>query len=504
MPKKPNVLFIITHDVGRVYGCYGNSGIHTPHIDQLADQAVVFDQHFCHWPLCGPARANLFSGCRPLTTQRYDNMPFFPNFRERMGPGFFPLPEYFRSHGYETFAAGFVYHDVDDPQSWSLGHWRPPTSEMRKEHAEGTRDGLPSRLRGQYQSPEAVQLIRDRWEALQAAGYTVKDLEEEYIARQARGPAVDAGDVEDEAYHGGQVAEKTVEMLRSLPKDKPFFVAAGFIDPHLPFWAPRKYWDLYDRGSLTLPVFREPPAGSPEWAMGDSEAAQYYTTHGYDKPWRASDEESLELLHGRYAVISYFDNLVGKLLTALDEAGHTDDTIVVLTSDHGFHDGEHGYWGKHNVWDRSLQVPLVIRLPKSSRKTGRVGGLTEHVDVYPTLCDLARLPRPEGFLEGASLASLVETPRSEFKKAVFAHRKHMWHDRIKAYDIANTVRTQRYRLTRYLDASGSPLYTELFDYQEDSEERYNFAEDPQYADALGELGKLLEGGWQAVHPGEPG
>jgi arylsulfatase A-like enzyme len=500
MTKEPNVLFIITHDVGRSYGCYGNKEVHTPHIDKLAEESVVFEEHFCHWPLCGPARANLFSGCRPLTTQRFDNHPFFPNFRKKMGPDFEPLPGHFRRNGYETFAAGFVYHDVDDPGSWSLGHWRPTHDEMRKEHAEGTRDGLPSRLRGQYQSPEAVQLIRDRWAALVAAGYTADDLEDEYIARQARGPAVDAGDVEDEAYHGGQVAAKTVEMLQSLPKDKPFFVAAGFIDPHLPFWAPKKYWDLYDRNKLTLPAFRKPPAGSPEWAMGDSEPAQYYTTFGYDKPWIASDEQSLELLHGRYAVLSYFDNLVGKMLDALEKAGHADDTIVVLTSDHGFHDGEHGYWGKHNCWDKSFQVPLMIRLPKSCRQTGRVGGLTEHVDVYPTLCDVAGLPQPVGFLEGASMASLLESPQPEFKKAVFANRKHMWHDRIKAYDMAHTVRTKRYRLTRYVDAEGVPIYLELFDYQKDPEERNNHVDEPEYAEALKELNKLLDDGWQSVQP----
>jgi len=500
MTRKPNVLFIITHDVGRRFGCYGNTAVHTPHLDQLTEGGVVFDQHYCHWPLCGPARANLFSGCRPLTTQRFNNEDFVAGFRERMGPPFATLPEHFRNHGYETAAAGFVFHDADDPESWSMGHWRPSTSEMRRESGEGHRDGLPARLRGQYQGPEALALIRQRWEALQAAGCTEQDLEVERIARAARGPAVDAGDVGDEAYHGGQVAAKAVELIEAFPSDKPFFLAAGFIDTHLPFWAPQKYWDLYDRNALALPAYREPPEGSPEWAMGDSEPAQYYTTHGYERPWRASDEQSLELLHGRCAVLSYFDNLVGTMLAALEGAGRAHDTIVVLTADHGFHDGEHGYWGKHNLWDRSLQVPLIIRAPGAPRPTGRRGGLTEHVDVYPTLCGLAGLPRPGEFLEGASLAPLLASPDSEFKQAVFAHRKHMWHDRIQAYDIGHSVRTQRYRLTRYLDEAGEVLCSELFDYQEDPEERRNAAEDPRYADALAELGRLLEDGWQAACP----
>ncbi len=500
MTRKPNVLFIITHDVGRRFGCYGNPAIHTPHIDQLAADGVVFDQHYCHWPLCGPARANVFSGCRPMTTQRFNNEDFFPGFRERMGPRFATLPEHFRNHGYETAAAGFVFHDVEDPRSWSKGHWRPATSEMRKESAEGHRDGVPARLRGQYQSTEALALIRERWEALRSAGYTEQDLETEAIARAARGPAVDAGDVDDEAYHGGQVAARAIEQIESFGKDTPFFLAAGFIDTHLPFWAPRKYWDLYDRDALTLPAFREPPEGSPEWAEGDSEPAQYYTTHGYERPWRASEEESLELLHGRYAVLSYFDALVGKMLDALERTGHADNTIVVVTADHGFHDGEHGYWGKHNLWDLSLQVPLIIRTPESVSRAGRVGGLTEHVDVYPTLCDLACLPHPDRFLEGASLASVMESPAEHFKDAVFAHRKHMWHDRIQAYAMANSVRTQRYRLTRYLDEAGEVLHTEFFDYQEDPEERRNLGAEAAYAGDLERLERLLEDGWQAAHP----
>jgi len=505
MKEKPNILFIIAHDVGRRYGCYGNAQVDTPHIDALAEDSVVFQQHFCHWPLCGPARANIFSGCRPLTTQRFNNQDFFPTFRERMGEGFATLPEHFRNNGYETAAAGFVFHDVDDPKSWSLGHWRPATSEMLKHQPVVEENlGFPARLRGQWQSPEAIELIRERWQKQVDAGLTEADLDRPHIARRARGPGVEAADVPDEAYHGGQVAARAVEMIETLPKDKPFFLAAGFIDTHLPFWAPRPYWERYDRNALTLPEFRKPPEGSPEWAMGDSEPAQYYTTHGYEEPWRASEAESLELLHGRCAVLSFFDNLVGKMLTALEKAGHADDTVVVLTSDHGFHDGEHGYWGKHNVWDMSMRVPLVIRTPKAERQSGRVGGLTEHVDVYPTLCDLAGLPCPEGFLEGASMASVMETPCDEFKQAVFSHRKHIWHDRIQAYDMANTVRTQRYRLTRYLDPSGNPIYTELFDYEKDPEERRNYAEDPAYAQASAEMEALLEGGWQEVAPNPSG
>jgi len=491
--SKPNILFLITHDVGPVYGCYGRAGIHTPHIDALADESLVFDSHYCHWPLCGPARANLFTGCRPLTTQRFNNQPFFRPFRERMGPHFASLPQHFKNQGYETSAVGFVFHDEEDPPSWSMGHWRPPTSEMLEGASIGFRDGLPARIRGQWQGSESLQLIRERWERLQKEGFTPVDLEDPQVERAARGPAVDAAPVDDRAYHGGQVAARAVQLIRDLPNDKPFFLAAGFIDSHLPFWAPQKYWDLYDRRRLSLPAFRDLPAGSPAWAMGDSEPAQYYTTHGYEKPWRANEDQSLELLHGRYAVLSYFDALVGTLLSALKDTGKDSDTIVILTSDHGFHEGEHGYWGKHNLWERSLHVPLLIKPVFGDLKAIRIKGLTEHVDVYPTLCAMAGVPSPSQLQEGISLVPLLEGSADEMKSAVFAHRKPMWHDRIQAYDMAHTVRTSRYRFTRYLDASQELVHSELFDYAVDPEEKRNFSSATDYAAAKAEVEGLLDG-----------
>ena len=148
-----------------------------------------------------------------------------------------------------------------------------------------------------------------------------------------------------------------------------------------------------------------------------------------------------------------------------------------LTSDHGFSDGEHGYWGKHNVWDPSFQVPLLIKIPGVSEQGIQIEALTEHVDIYPTLCDLCGISKPD-FLEGSSMTTLIEDPNRPWKRAVFAHRKHMWHDRLQVYDIANTVRTNTHRLTVYLDKNGDELYVELFDYEDDPLETINCAADP--------------------------
>jgi len=491
--SKPNVLFFIMHDIGRRYGCYGNRGVISPNIDALASESIRFDNHFCHWPLCGPSRANVFTGCRPLSTGRYNNQPFFPGFRKRRGSGFHSLPELFRLHGYRTFGAGLVYHDVDDPLSWSEPFWRPALPEEERRWIRIAQEASPN----PWFNDDSLRLIEERLSRLRAGGLDEEELRRPENLRKFRGPAVEAGEVTDEAYFDGQAAEKAVEWIDRYEDQDPFFLAVGFTAGHLPFCSPRKYWELYDRPSLRLPENREPPAESPEWAEGDSEAVQYYTQNGYEQPWRADEKQSLELLHGRYAAISYIDALVGRILAGLRSRSLFDNTLVVLTSDHGFHDGEHGYWGKHNLWDTSLAVPLLIRPPGAARIEDtptaglRISALTEHVDLYPTLCDLCGLEKPQ-WLEGNSFTLLFDDPQRAWKGAVFSHRKHMWHDRLQVYDIAHTMRTRRYRYTVYLDGQGRRLYRELFDYQEDPLEKRNRAELPGYTQVSAELGAILD------------
>lgn len=493
---KKNVLFIICHDIGRKYGSYGNIQIVTPHSNQLAQEAIQFNNQFCQWPLCGPSRANIFSGCRPLTTERYNNQPFFPYFREKMGADFMSLPEIFKKHGYLSLGTGLIYHDVEDPDSWSQPKWEP---ESNKEVPDWAKGWLPAEHVNRWQASASKELMRQRLENLKNQGYTPDDLKDRAIIRKAQGPAVEGPDVEDETYYDSKVAQKAIEYLEQINTDQPFFLGVGFSAAHTPFMAPKKYWDLYDRELLQLPANLEIPAGSPEWAEGDSEPAQYYTQNGYEQPWRANREQSLELLHGHYATISYIDAQVGKLLEVLKHNGFYDNTIIVLTSDHGFSDGEHGYWGKHNMWDPSFQVPFLLRIPDISDQGVQINALTEHIDIYPTLCDLCGLPKP-AFLEGTSMIPLLENPERPWKKAVFAHRKHMWHDRLQVYDIANTVRTQTHRLTLYLDKHGNELYVELFDYEKDPHETRNFAKDPAYETIMNEMSHLLNAGWQNCLP----
>jgi arylsulfatase A-like enzyme len=496
--SKPNVLFFIMHDIGRRYGCFGNAAVISPNIDELASESLRFENHFCQWPLCGPSRANIFSGCRPLTTERFNNQPFFPQFRDRRGEDFRSLPELFRDHGYRTFGSGLVYHDVDDPPSWSDGFFRPGLPSEERRWIRIAQEASPN----PWFNRDSLQLIEERLAHLRDRGLNDEALLLPENLRKFRGPSVESGDVGDEAYYDGQAAERILQWIGNYDGQTPFFLALGFTAGHLPFNCPDKYWDLYERNDLKLPEHRQAPGGSPEWIEGDSEPVQYYTQTGYEQPWYADEAQSLELLHGHYATISYSDALVGRVLEALRNRGLYENTLVVLTSDHGFHDGEHGYWGKHNLWDTSLAVPLLIRPPGAGDAgTGglAIPTLSEHVDLYPTLCDLCELEKPP-WLEGDSLLPLFDDPGRDWKRAVFAHRKHMWHDRLQVYDIAHAVRSERYRYTVYLDARGKLLYRELFDYREDPLETLNRAELPSYKTVTAELAGMIEGGWRQFRP----
>ncbi|MEX2445133.1 MAG: sulfatase [Alkalispirochaeta sp.] len=499
--NRPSVLFLVSHDLGPQHGCYGGPAV-TPHQDALAEQGLRFDRHYVHYPLCGPSRANLFTGCRPLTTERFNNQPFMPGFRERMGEGFRTLPEHFRRAGYRTRGFGLIFHDVDDAPSWEEPIWRAPPQNSVADAHRYLPPTLTSGDNKDWATDGAYELIRERWQALQATGFTEADLKKNpSVARKAQGPPVEAAEVDDKGYEDGGVTDAALEYLRSLAKDEPFFMAVGFVTGHTPFRAPKRYFDLYDRNSLPLPDFREPPEGSPEWASGDSEPSQYYTTDGYELPWKATEEQSRELLHGHLAATSYIDAQIGRLISELKERGRYEDTIVVAISDHGFHDGQHGYWGKHNLWEHSLRAPFILRLPRTVPLPRRVGeatkagdivaGITEHVDVFPTLCDLCGLAKPE-HLEGRSMLRQILDPAGPGGRATFAHRKHMWHDRIKAYEVAHTVRTERYHYTEYRNQQDTAIYRELFDYENDPDERLNYISMEEYRGIAEEMKNLLD------------
>ena len=220
------------------------------------------------------------------------------------------------------------------------------------------------------------------------------------------------------------------------------------------------------------------PPGSPDWIRGDKEPAQYYWQHSYDKVWHPTFDQQKELVHGHYASMSYWDAQIGKLIQALERKGLRENTIIVITTDHGFTDGQHGYFGKHNMWEDSLHVPLIINVPGYEPLQPMSYALSEHVDLYATLCDLCHLPIPN-FVEGISLKPILDNPKLELKEAAFSWRRPMYHDLNKGYHQARGIRTSRYRLNLFEDDNGEIIFTELFDYDRDPLETINLALDPQ-------------------------
>lgn len=481
--ERPNVLFIICHDISRRFGCYGRDPVRTPHIDALAEQGVLFENHYCQYPLCGPSRANLFTGCCPDTTERFTCGPgFFPAFRRRMAAtDYATLPEHFKKAGYFTCSLNQVYHGSDvDAESWSIPQWWPP----RPERFEWVPPGQGFAL-SHWGLADSFALMERRVEALRERG-----VDPSLETKRWRGPAIERGG-EGTIYEDDGVTEKALAILREADSSRPFFIGVGYQTGHLPWCSREPYWNLYDRRSLELPSNNRPPEGAPEIAFGVNEPAQYYTQDAYDLPWSASEEQALELLHGAYASISYFDAQVGRLLDTLDELGLRERTMVVLTTDHGFALGENGKWGKHNLWEESLAVPLIISDPTGRGSPGtRISGLTEHVDVYPTLCDLCGLSKPD-FLEGVSAAPLFEHPDQEGKKAVSAQ---VVRGNVPSVvpGTGRGVRTARYRYNVYRSPAGGVIGRELYDYETDPMQTTNRAGEPEYDQAQRELEELLQ------------
>jgi iduronate 2-sulfatase len=298
-----------------------------------------------------------------------------------------------------------------------------------------------------------------------------------------KGAAYEAAAVRDEAYADGQLANEVVSRLKSAAKnpDEPFFLAVGFVKPHLPFCAPKKYWDLYDPAEFNLAERRAPPEGAPAYAPTTwGELRQY---KGVPEQGDLPDELQRTLIHGYYAAMSYMDAQVGRVLAALDDTGLAENTIVVLWGDHGWHLGDHGMWCKHTNYEQAARIPLLVVAPGVTKPGEASSGLVESVDVYPTLCELVGLQVPAN-LDGESVAPNLRDADAASKSSVV-------HVYPRGERLGRAVRTPRYRLVEW-KKPGAPVSTaelELYDYQEDPGETKNLAADQP--DVVAELRAML-------------
>ena len=464
-----NVLFVAVDDLRTELGCYGVREVRSPNIDRLAARGTLFERAYCQQAVCSPSRTSLLTGCRPDTTRVYD---LETHFRTNL-PDVVTLPQHFKANGYFTRSVGKIYHGgLDDKDSWSE---------------------LPAKAsRPMYLLPENQALVARKAEA--AKGKTFQTASARYNAMT--GPAWECADVPDNAYSDGAIADAAIEMLRAA-KDKPFFLAVGFLKPHLPFIAPKKYWDLYASDAIPPAANPFPPKNATRFTLADWGEMRAYD--GIPRSGAVSDEQARALKHGYYACVSYMDAQLGRVLDELDRLGLRERTAVVLWGDHGWKLGEHGAWCKHSNLENDVRAPLICSVPWQKRAGSRTRALVEFVDIYPTLCELAGLPLP-AHLEGTSFAPLLDAPDRAWKAAAFSQYP-------RGPVMGYSLRTDRYRFTRWvLQANGAEQARELYDHQNDPQENENIAERPENRALVEALTRQVEAGWRAARqpPAVPG
>jgi iduronate 2-sulfatase len=437
--QRPNVLFIAVDDLRPELNCYGETHIHSPNIDKLASEGIRFNRAYCNIPVCGASRASLLTGTRP-TRDRF--LHYYTRVDVEMDT--VPtLPQYFRQSGYYAMVNGKVFHHPGDAaESWDEEWWPPSNSTWRD-----------------YADPENIRIDTGKH----------------------RGPAYECLNVEDNAYKDGKTAEKAIKDLQKLKDmNKPFFLGLGFFKPHLPFNAPKKYWDLYSKKDIKLPENNYKPQNAPDEAMHNWGELRSYMDIPPTGP--LTDSAARQLIHGYYACVSYTDAQIGKVLKALEDLGLDDNTIVILWGDHGWNLREHGLWCKHCNFKTSLHAPIIMKAPgiEGGKETD---GITGFVDIYPSLCELCNLEKPQ-HLEGQSFVSLLKNPQKEWKEYAVC----------KWFDGATYIKGQHF-YTEWSDTTSHIYARMLYDHTTDPGENVNISEEESNKNLVNELSEELHERW---------
>jgi iduronate 2-sulfatase len=445
-----NVLVIFMDDLRPELGCYGETHIQSPNIDALASQGVLFERAYCQQGICAPSRASMMAGQYPDSLGIYD---LWSPLR-RTVPDVVSMPRYFQERGYQTASFGKVYHHhTDDQQYWSE---------------------LPNVPGEKYADAKLMQRIKDQTREARSRGLTGVDL-----FKAVKGPAVENADVADDAYRDGAVANQAIEALRRIG-DQPFFMCVGFAKPHLPFAAPRRYWDLYKREQFEVPK-RQLPDQTPKLAI--TKWGELRSYEGIPASGLLSDEQTRELIHGYAASVSYSDAQVGKVLDELEQLAIRDNTIVVLWGDHGYKLGDYGLWCKHTNLELDTRVPFMVSVP-GFEQGKRSAALVEMVDIFPTLAELTGGGVPED-CDGKSFVRILKNPSQSFREFSLSQ-----------YPRGNTmgysIRMDQWRFTQWVDRdSGKIVATELYDHSGSSLAEKNLANDPEHQATVGKLSETL-------------
>ncbi|MBQ0734679.1 sulfatase [Aquimarina celericrescens] len=433
-----NILFISVDDLRPELGTYGVKGMITPNIDSLANKSYQFNNAFCNIPVCGASRASIMTGIYPALNRFVDHKAR----ADEDVPEAITIPAHFKKSGYSTFSLGKVFHFPEDsPESWSKPAWQPQVPHLSKDYV------IPKNRARQAQPDKA-------------------------------GPYYEIADVPDSVYVDGMISNKAIRVLDSLKEvDKPFFLAVGFLRPHLPFSVPKKYWNLYPEEEIEIPNNRFWPKDAPgkrPFGFGELKKYQYVP-----KKYPVPDSIVHRMNRGYRASISYVDQMIGDVLNKLKETGQDKNTIIVLWGDHGFHLGEHDLFCKHVTFQNTIQVPLIIKVP-DMQSGKKVEGMVEYVDIFPTLCELTGLQKPET-IQGKSFMPLLKNIKEKGKEYIFSRFK-----------TTVSVRSDRYFYVQFIDDKGIFVNEMLFDHQTDPYENQNIAHLPDMDEIVTELKEILE------------
>jgi iduronate 2-sulfatase len=455
-PAKPNILFIAVDDLKPLTGAYGDKHARTPGMDRLAKEGIVFAHSYCQQAICGATRASILTGMRPDRTRVWDLVTDF----RQVNPNAVSLPQYFKMNGYETAGMGKIYHMASAGPGHDAPSWSIPFRDAK----------CPT--------------------------YALSNETNE----KGKGKALECTDVPDNTYHDGKLTGMAIHLMDSLSKGKkPFFLAVGFLKPHLPFVAPKKYWDLYQRDEFEVAPFQKKAKNSPDAAYHVSGELKSYTDI---PPFDSYSENELdhlpvdkqkELIHGYYAAMSYTDAQIVQLLNELDRLDIRKNTIIVLWGDHGWHLGDHGLWNKHTNFEQATRTLLMMSVP-GVKGSVRPATMCEFVDVFPTLCELTKTAIPD-YLDGVSLVPAFTDPNAQLKPYAFSQ-----YPRSNGKVMGYSIRTQQFRYTVWFDNNfrtykpynqADVIGREMYDYQKDPLETESLIDKPEYQKDLKDLEKLF-------------
>ena len=457
--QRLNVLFIASDDMRPQLGCYGDPTVKSPQLDALAKRGVLFERSYVQQALCAPSRISMLSGRYPSTTKILE---IGPTLRSTM-PDITTLPQHFKNNGYHTRSLGKIYHGgIEDPASWSTPAWQ----------------SKKPRLSAATQAAVAKYIADAK-----AKGVEIPKAGPG--SRVAAIPAFEAVDCGDDDLLDGDCALNAIAQLREYAKNpsQPFFLAVGFVNPHVPWIAPKKYFDLYDPMKIPLAKNEFLPKDAPEFAAWSGTDFFEYKDVPQVKGNEFPEDYKRACLHGYFAAISYVDAQVGRLLAALDETGLAKNTIVVFWGDHGYYMGEHTWWGsKHNNYEGATRIPLIIATPNAQHAGAKTLALAQSVDIAPTLTELCGLPASVGF-EGRSLKPVLDNPNASVNEAAFS-----WYP-LGGY-VGIAMRTDQWRFVEWTKRDKPPVY-ELYNQTDDPQNNQNLANRRENAVLIAQLSKQL-------------